>query len=103
MRISGSLPINVAQAYGLKTPNSAAPGVKTPPVQPAPPANPVSVQDPTPNVNRLVAGEVVAPVRFDGATTQPNATSAFQLYNRAADRIEAATAVAKGRQIDVTG
>ena len=55
-------------------------------------------------IDRLVAGTVNQPISFNGAaTSDPSDGAAFQLYNRAADKIEVATAINVGRSIDVTG
>jgi hypothetical protein len=82
MRITGSLPQHVARAYGLTPP--------TPPIV-------------APAMRELVAARTTAPIAFDGSSAPVSAATAFPLYSRAADRIEAAVAVQFGRAIDMTG
>ncbi len=76
MRIDGPIPFAAAQAYGMQpTPKPPAVG------------------------GDLIAGSVPGKVTFDGiaaADMQP-----LQLYACAADRIEAATRLAVGRNLDI--
>lgn len=84
MRIDSALPMHIARAYSLKP--AAAPVVKP--------------QTPT---TQLVAGRVDKPVDFSASPPTRGAMEAFQLYNRAADRVEAAVGIQVGRQLDVKG
>lgn len=84
MRIDPALPMHIARAYSLKP--AAAPVVKP--------------QVPT---MQLVAGRVDKPVDFIASPPTRGATDAFQLYNRAADRVEAAVGIQVGKQLDVKG
>ncbi len=88
------LPMHIARAYGVRA------------ASPIAPPN-ASQQIAAGQSNPLVAGNVARAVNFDAS---PSATSSaagqlpvFQMYTRAADRIEAATAIQIGRAIDVTG
>ncbi|MHC5114155.1 MAG: hypothetical protein ACYTGP_06980 [Planctomycetota bacterium] len=100
MQISGSLPMHIARAYGV-TPQ-VRPAAPLAPAAPATPATPAADSS---KLNQLVAGTVnvnasppTTPTVAAGAADGP-----YQLYTRAADRIEAATAVQIGRSIDVRG
>jgi len=113
MQINGSLPFHVARAYGVSTAQPAAPSRPATPANAAPPTPPPAQVQPTDaadttqpsaKIQSLVAGQVTQPIDFNAtpaAKLAPGAT--LQLYNRAADRIEAATAVRIGRSLDVTG
>lgn len=104
MRISGSLPFNVAQAYGVRGGKGACETCQTPAVQKISTVRPATGDDPAAHVRSLVGGSVNAAVRFDGASTHETArTGSFTLYTRAADTIEAATSIALGQQLDVKG
>ena len=115
MRISGttnSLPIHIAKAYNAKP--AAAASVN----QPAS-LSPLASIGPSPRaadayqsraaIQQLVAGNVNKPVSFDAHSTVPSpqaataATPSFQLYTRAADKMEAAVGVQLGRTLDVKG
>jgi hypothetical protein len=80
MRIDGALPFHVARAYAPAI-GGAKPGVAQ-------------------NSNPLVANRVSAPLDLDRPSV-PAPAGSLSLYTRAADRIEAATALFAGRQIDV--
>ena len=82
----------VARAYGLP---QARPAVA---VEPMPAATATKLPD---NAQMLVAGRVSGPVEFDGVSVPRSHPAALSLYSRAADRIEAATAVHIGRTIDI--
>ncbi len=84
MQIPGSLPLHVARAYGAPSPAAQSSLKFTPPA-----ASP------------LVASRVSAPLDLDRASI-PASTGAFSLYTRAADKIEVATALVAGRNIDLT-
>ncbi len=103
MRISGSIPINVARAYGIAPTKAAQPATPAQPVQQARPVDQVDSNRPSENVQRLIAGQAPGPVDFASASTPTSHAGAYQLYNRAADRIEAATGVNLGRSIDLKG
>lgn len=107
MRIDSSLPMHIAKAYGV-TPNRPAAGPKAadPPqlIQAVRPADAYEPADRTSPIDQLIAGNVSQAVDFDTSTLpRPNAAEPFQLYTRAADKIEAAVAVQIGRALDVTG
>ena len=90
---------HIARAYGLPA---------TRPTMSIGPAQPASTQSgsidklPSP-AQALVAGRVNGPIEFDGVSVPRANPAALSLYTRAADRIEAATAVHIGRTIDVKG
>jgi hypothetical protein len=90
MQVGGPLPINIARAYNL--PRNA--GQVGPVAQPAP----------AKGIDTLVAGKTNQPMSFDASPAKPISGGAtLQLYTRAADRIEAATGIAIGKSLDVTG
>jgi hypothetical protein len=92
MEIRGSLPFNIAKAYGLGGTSG-----------PAPARPPVDAR-PAPTVNQLIAGRTNQPVDFDAPAALPmNNVNPLQLYTRAADRIEAAVGIEVGKKLDVTG
>ena len=103
MRITGSFPVNIARAYGVTPAQRAAPLPQTDPVSPARRAQPVDAREPSGNVQRLIAGRVNEPVEFGPVRPPASTPGAYQLYNRAADKIEAAVAVHVGRTLDVKG
>jgi len=103
MRISGSLPFNVAQAYGIK-PQQVATTTPATPVEPVARTRPTGTEaDSAAHVRSLVAATVQGGVTFDGASTIPAAKSSLTLYTRAADTIEAATSIELGRRVDMRG
>ena len=107
MRIDSSLPMHIARAYGV-TPNRPAAGPKaadpTQLVQPVRPADAYEPANRISPIDQIVAGKVSQAVDFDTSTLpRPSANEPFQLYTRAADKIEAAVAVQVGRALDVTG
>ena len=56
------------------------------------------------SIDQLIAGKVTQAVDFNTSTLpRPSTSEPFQLYTRAADKIEAAVAVQVGRALDVTG
>jgi len=90
--IGGSLPINIARAYGLG--NTSRPAPAQPPAQ----------VKPAPTINQLIAGKTNQPVDFDAPAVMPASKSgSLQLYTRAADQIEAAVGIALGKSLDVKG
>lgn len=90
MQINTSIPMHVARAYGVKPTAPMAP----PTAAPAPT---------TGSVSALVGGRVSRPIDFNAEPAAAPPSHAFQMYTRAADKIEAAVAVQLGRSIDVTG
>ena len=83
---------HIARAYGL---SQARPAM---PVEGGPAAAASKLPD---NAHRLVAGRVSGPVEFDGVSVPRSHPAALSLYSRAADRVEAATAIHIGRTIDI--
>ena len=81
MEINGPIPFAAAQAYGVRptTPN-------------------VPVTDASP-VQNLVAALVPGKLTFDGVAVSD--MQPLQLYARTADRIEAGTRLAIGRNLDI--
>ena len=100
MRITGAIPINIARAYGVAPAKRAAPANPVAQVRPEPK---VDAREPSANVQQLVAARVDQPVDFAPVRPPASASGAYQLYNRVADKIEAAVAVQIGRAIDVKG
>lgn len=104
---NGSLPLHMARAYGIQPParpvqpQQAASINNTPAVN----AQRVDSYQPTSAVNQLVAGKVSQSVNFDPAPSQAQRGIAvnqiFQMYTRAADKVEAAVAVQIGKTIDL--
>jgi hypothetical protein len=94
--------INAAKAYGVSRPAPAAQ---------AQPATPISftikpdVYEASVPAQKLVAGTVAGSVNFDGSprAATPSNAYAFQMYTRAADKVEAAVGVQVGRALDVSG
>lgn len=108
MRIGAPNPGYVLRAYGVKSPAvskpaapvalaAAAPQIK--PEQPAPASSTVA----SAAADRLIAGAVSGKVDFNQATPIQPAAPALQLYTRAADKVEAATAIRIGQSIDIRG
>jgi len=117
MQINGNnIPFHVAKAYGVRSTASpkpaapvARPSAAPTPTSDVPRAGSVRELDAlaagrrTARVDRLVGGTVHRPINFDGAATARTDGGPLQLYNRAADRVEAAIGVNVGRSIDVQG
>jgi hypothetical protein len=98
MRITGSgnlIPPHVARAYGVPNAKPFALPAATAPASPAAPA--------TSPAQSLVAGQVRGPIEFDGTSVPRPAAGVFHMYTRAADKIEAATAIQIGRTLDIKG
>ena len=99
MRIDGvsnsiaPITTHIAQAYGLPRAQPAMPPESMPAAG--------AVNKLPANAQTLVAGRVNGPVEFDGVSVPRSHPAALSLYSRAADRIEAATAVHIGRTIDI--
>lgn len=107
MRIDGTLPPHIAQAYGIR------------PMKPAMPVQAAGAMAPTQQVGgvsatgnvkaagvigKLVAAVVPQSIAFDGASaTMPRPAGTLQLYTRAADKVEVSVAVQLGRSLDVKG
>ena len=81
MEINGPIPFTAAQAYGIKPTTPSVPVIETSQVQ------------------NLVAAQVPGKVTFDGVAVSD--MQPLQLYARTADRIEAATRLAIGRNLDI--
>ena len=75
----------------------------TPDGLPVAPAAPISAvrSEPSERLQGLIAGRVSRPVDFDDAATTGGAAQTYQLYNRAADKLEAAVRV--GTNLDLRG
>jgi hypothetical protein len=105
MRIDGAgnfISPHIARAYSVATARAVAlpQGASTAPIGAISPAStPNAIAGPT----ALVAGRVPGAVRFDGVSVPRPDMSVLNMYTRAADKIEAATAVHIGRTIDVKG
>jgi len=93
------IPFQAAVAYGMK------PGAQ---LRPANPRASATIRPPVATVSgaaKLVSGKVDSPVSrgqgFDAPRApMPNASGALQMYSRAADRVEVATAAHLGRILD---
>ena len=103
MRITGSIPIHIARAYNIVQARPAAPVQQTHQIAQSQRAEKVDAYKPSESVQQLIAGNVSGPVDFISASTPTSQAGAYQLYTRAADKIEAATAVQIGQSIDITG
>jgi hypothetical protein len=103
MRIDSSLPIHIARAYGVTPTKRPAPVARSGAIGPAQPTEKAAPHEPGEKVRQLVAGKVTGPVDFASASTPTSPAGPYQLYTRAADKIEAAVAVRTGQAIDVKG
>jgi hypothetical protein len=103
MRISSSFPIHIARAYGVAPAMRAAPIAKAGAAATIQRAERAAAQETGENVRQLVAGQVSGPVDFASASTPISPAGPYQLYTRAADKIEAAVAVRTGQAIDLKG
>ena len=96
MTIPPSLPFHISRAYGVI--KSAPPRSAMQPVAVA------AAQHARTAIKQLVAGAVQRPPEFSGSfASNPAAAQTLQLYTRAADKVEAATAVQIGRMFDRSG
>jgi hypothetical protein len=93
---------HAAKAYGIRP--------ATPAAQPSQSNAPASftikpdVYEPSTPAQQLVAGTVAGSVNFDASPrSAPASAYAFQMYTRAADKVEAAVGVQVGRTMDVKG
>ena len=93
MRIHSIEVARASQAYGLRLTHRT------------PTATSVSRPSPTTRApDQLIAASVNRPVSFEAHTpARAIPKAALQLYTRAADKLEAATAIQVGRSIDLTG
>lgn len=118
MRIDGSSSSNIiaphiARAYGVPQSRPAAsitPASSTAPTSPPSATAPLAriggataAQASKATAQSLIAGRVPGAIEFDGVSVPRMNPSNFSLYTRAADKIEAATAVQIGRTIDIKG
>ena len=103
MRIDSSIPLHVARAYGLMPAARSAPLKAAAPVEQPKAAAPAEASRPPDGVQKLIAGHVPGAVDFASASTPTSPAGAYQLYTRAADKIEAAVAVQIGRAVDIKG
>ena len=106
MRIGGTLPPHIAQAYGIRSSAPAARARSGEAASPVARIEPRDTYEPsaTSGAHRLVAGKVDRPLEFDGANVAPvRSADVLPLYTRAADKIEAAVGVHLGRSLDVNG
>ena len=95
MTIPPTFPFHVARAYGVNN-ASALRSAASPAASPA-------AQD---GISQLLGGSVQQPVSFAGGFASAGSNAALptlQLYTRAADKVEAATAVQIGRMFDLNG
>ena len=118
MDVSGPIPFRAAAAYGVSPQRATAPP-RTPATTPGQAIRPavVDIVDTASTrvegIRRLVAGTVRSDINrgigFDSdgplgtapKPAMPRSDGSFRLYNRHADRIEAATGVALGRSLDI--
>jgi hypothetical protein len=107
MRIDSSLPMQIARAYGVtatRPASGARPAEQTSPVRAVRSVDAYEPTGRTTSISQLLAGKVSQAVDFDTSTLpRPGPAEPFQLYTRAADKIEAAVAVQVGRALDVRG
>ena len=101
MDIKGPIPFRVAAAYGF------TPQPRTTPVnQPIAPNDTVDF-----DASSLLGGKVHSDINrgdgFDGDHANPTPTTeasgTLPLYSRSAEQVEAATRIALGRNLDITG
>ena len=104
MRIPPEITVQATRAYGLALAGSPPAASPATPPRPTPLVPTAGEPRGEQHAQRLIGGRV--PGSADpGAAATPTAPGGeiFQLYTRAADKIEAAVAVQLGRSIDVTG
>jgi hypothetical protein len=100
-----TFPPHVARAYGVRTAPPVAPAVRTAPSEGADAIAKIAPAQPkaTGEVNRLVASVVPGSISFtEDGTAMPKAP-ALPIYAHPADRNAAATGIALGSSIDVSG
>lgn len=110
--LTGPIPFHIAKAYGVRAaidpsrngkPVSAVGRMDPSVVRPAFPSDQFAAR-----LDAMVSGTVESPIGrgegFDAppaaATTRAPGSDRFQMYTRAADRIEVSTKIALGTQID---
>ncbi len=98
-----SLLFHVARAYGVSPTAGAARLAPTQPAQPAEAARDHPGAPDRRTIDRLVAAVVPGGVDFDDAGAHRVRDGALALYTRAGSKNEAATGVAAGRLLDVSG
>lgn len=96
VKIDATIPFHLARVYG-------APPI----VRPMAPSEALRLEGASEgksprNVSRLIAGSVPGGVDFSGVTPQPSRAS-LPFYRHPADQNAAATSLATGRMVDVTG
>jgi hypothetical protein len=102
MDIKGPIPFRAAAAYSF-TPHPSA----TPAASPNTPSR-VDRFEPAELLGGKVRSAINRGVGFDGdhdiaTAATKNSTGALPLYSRSAEQVEAATRIALGRNIDITG
>ena len=109
MRITGSgnlFPPHVARAYAAPAVRPSGAPAATDAASPlgrVGPATDARAADASKGAQSLVAGHVTGPITFDGVSVPNPSRGVYHLYTRAADKIEAATAVQIGRAVDIKG
>ena len=129
MDATGPIPFQAASAYGMRPTGSPRVTASAPTPEAGSPtavrpvaADRVDLATRSGGLDRLVGGTVRSDINrgigFDGdpappatgsttgpgiPTPHPESSGPFQLYNRHADRLEAATGVALGGSIDIKG
>jgi len=104
MRIGPTIPFHIARAYGIQPATRPSPVNPQSPVAPSGDVRDIAATKPSEGLNRLIGGAVARSVDFDSASSAQNLGGpVLQLYTRAADRIEAATGVHLGRNLDISG
>lgn len=102
MQITSHLTPHIAKAYGIARPPASVQNA-----QPTSAANQPQAVNAQRAIEKLTAGTVSQAINFDASSVadakpqQP--MDVLPMYNRAADRIEAATAIQVGRSIDIRG
>jgi len=98
----GPLPANAAKAYNIRRAAAAATVDGQGPIGSIAPARTSAAVKPAVNLQQLVSGSVPSAVNFEAPRLRPSPSpEVFQMYTRAADKMEAATAVQIGRTLDV--
>lgn len=116
MNVRGPIPFNAASAYGVGQPRPAQPAPAlpghTPNIRPEIVDRLDTTSDTATELRRLVAGVVRSDINrgtgFDGDPAsvapprpEPPRAGGLHLYSRNADRLEAATRVELGRNLDL--
>ncbi len=104
MRVDGSIPFHVAQAYGMKAASPASKPVPARPAEALMPTMPSRTPEQVQRTGELVAGTVPGKIAFTPAAGPPTGGGeVLPMYTRAADRVEAAVGIQLGKQIDLKG